>query len=144
MKKYDAVFIIGKSRNNQFKKKIKTINASIPIFYGEYVCTNFKKFKKKGNIVFSGIGNPQSFTNTLKQYGIKIKSNIIFPDHYNYTRDDLERIKQIAKNENLKILTTEKDYCRIPKNLRKNINYLKINLKINKFKKFSNFIEKSL
>ena len=52
---------------------------------------------KKGNIVFSGIGNPQSFTNTLKQYGIKIKSNIIFPDHYNYTRDDLERIKQIAK-----------------------------------------------
>ena len=144
LKKYDAVFIIGKSRNNEFKKKIKTINASIPIFYGEYACTNFKKFKKKGNIVFSGIGNPQSFTNTLKQYGIKIKSNIIFPDHYNYTRDDLERIKQIAKNENLKILTTEKDYCRIPKNLRKNINYLKINLKINKFKKFSNFIEKSL
>ena len=144
LKKYDAVFIIGKNRDNEFLKKIKSINATIPIFYGEYISTNFKKFKKKKNIVFSGIGSPQSFTNTLKQYGIKIKSNVIFPDHYHYTETDLGRIKKIAKNENLKILTTEKDFLRIPKNLRKNINYLKINLKIKKFKQFSNFIEKSL
>ena len=144
LRKYDAVFIIGKNRDNEFLKKIKSINATIPIFYGEYISTNFKKFKKKKNIVFSGIGSPQSFTNTLKQYGIKIKSNVIFPDHYHYTETDLERIRKIAKNENLKILTTEKDFLRIPKNLRKNINYLKINLKIKKFKQFSNFIEKSL
>ena len=144
LKKYDAVFIIGKNRDNKFLKKIKSVNAAIPIFFGEYISTNFKKFKKKKNIVFSGIGSPQSFTNTLKQYGIKIKSNVIFPDHYHYTETDLERIRKIAKNENLKILTTEKDFLRIPKNLRKNINYLKINLKIKKFKQFSNFIEKSL
>ena len=144
LKKYDAVFIIGRNRDYEFLKKIKSINATIPIFYGEYISTNFKKFKKKKNIVFSGIGSPQSFTNTLKQYGIKIKSNVIFPDHYHYTKTDLERIRIIAKNENLKILTTEKDFLRIPKNLRKNINYLKINLKIKKFKQFSNFIEKSL
>ena len=144
LRKYDAVFIIGRNRDYEFLKKIKSINATIPIFYGEYISTNFKKFKKKKNIVFSGIGSPQSFTNTLKQYGIKIKSNVIFPDHYHYTETDLERIRKIAKNENLKILTTEKDFLRIPKNLRKNINYLKINLKIKKFKQFSNFIEKSL
>ena len=144
LKKYDAVFIIGRNRNNKFLKKIKSVNATIPIFYGEYISKNFKKFKKKKNIVFSGIGSPQSFTNTLKQYGIKIKSNVIFPDHYNYTKTDLERIRKIAKNQNLKILTTEKDFLRIPKNLRKNIDYLKINLKVKQFKKFSNFIEKSL
>ena len=144
LRKYDAVFIIGRNKDSKFVKKIKSIDKSIPIFYGEYVSTNFKKFKKNNNIVFSGIGTPQSFTNTLKQYGINIKLNIIFPDHYNYTKKDLERIKKIAKNENLKILTTEKDFCRIPKKLRKNINYLKINLKIKKFKKINNFIKKSL
>jgi len=144
LKKYDAVFIIGKNKDNKFLKKIKSINRSIPIFYAEYISTNFKKFKKKNNFVFSGIGNPQSFINTLKKYNIKIKSNIIFPDHYYYTEADLKRIKQTAKKENLKILTTEKDFCRIPKNLRKNINYLKINLKIKKFKEFSSFVNKSL
>ena len=144
LRKYDAVFIIGRNKVLKFVKKIKGIDESMPIFYGEYVPTNFKRFKKKKNIVFSGIGSPQSFTNTLRQYGIIIKSNIIFPDHYHYTKKDLERIKKIAKNENLKILTTEKDFCRIPKKLRKNINYLKINLKIKKFKEFSNFIKKSL
>ena len=144
LSKYDAVVIIGRNKDFKFVKKIKSINESIPIFYGEYVSTNFKRFKKKKNIVFSGIGSPQSFTNTLRQYGINIKSNIIFPDHYQYTKKDLENIKKIAKNKNLKILTTEKDFCRIPKDLRKNINYLKINLKIKRFKEFSNFIKRSL
>ena len=144
LRKYDAVVIIGRNKDFKFVKKIKSINESIPIFYGEYVSTNFKRFKKKKNIVFSGIGSPQSFTNTLRQYGINIKSNIIFPDHYQYTKKDLENIKKIAKNKNLKILTTEKDFCRIPKDLRKNINYLKINLKIKRFKEFSNFIKRSL
>ncbi len=144
LRKYDAVVIIGRNKDFKFVKKIQSFNESMPIFYGEYVPTNFKRFKKKKNIVFSGIGSPQSFTNTLRQYGINIKSNIIFPDHYRYTKKDLESIKKIAKNKNLKILTTEKDFCRIPKDLRKNINYLKINLKIKKFKEFSNFINKSL
>ena len=144
LSKYDAVVIIGRNKDFKFVKKIKSINESIPIFYGEYVSTNFKRFKKKKNIVFSGIGSPQSFINTLRQYGINIKSNIIFPDHYHYTKKDLESIKKIAKNKNLKILTTEKDFCRIPKDLRKNINYLKINLKIKRFKEFSNFIKRSL
>ena len=144
LRKYDAVVIIGRNKDFKFVKKIKNINESIPIFYGEYVSTNFKRFKKKKNIVFSGIGSPQSFTNTLRQYGINIKSNIIFPDHYQYTKKDLENIKKIAKNKNLKILTTEKDFCRIPKDLRKNINYLKINLKIKRFKEFNNFIKRSL
>ena len=144
LSKYDAVVIIGRNKDFKFVKKIKSINESIPIFYGEYVSTNFKRFKKKKNIVFSGIGSPQSFINTLRQYGINIKSNIIFPDHYHYTKKDLESIKKIAKNKNLKILTTEKDFCRIPKDLRKNINYLKINLKIKRFKEFNNFIKRSL
>ena len=38
----------------------------------------------------------------------------------------------------LKILTTEKDFYRIPIKLRKNINFLKINLKIKKLKEFKN------
>mgnify|MGYP007000440205 CR=1 len=44
----------------------------------------------------------------------------------------------------LKILTTEKDYYRIPLNLRKNINYLKIELKIENLKEFKNFVIKHL
>ena len=37
---------------------------------------NYKKFKKKNYMTFSGIGNPLGFAQTLNKYGIKNESNI--------------------------------------------------------------------
>ena len=144
LKKYDAVFINGTNINKKFLKKIKIINPNISIFNGEYISSNYNKFKKNNYLAFSGIGNPNSFKNTLKKYRIKNKYNLVYPDHYNYSEIDIKKIKDIAKAEKLKILTTEKDFYRIPSKLRKNINFIKINLKVKKLKKFKQFISKYL
>ena len=140
LRKYDAVFITGRLKNKQFTNRIKQINPKIAVFNGEYVSTNFYKYKKHKYLTFSGIGNPTGFISTLKKYGIKYKSNIIYPDHYNYSDNEIKNIKKIAKEKNLKILTTEKDFNRIPNKLKKNINFIKINLKIKRFKEFKKFI----
>ena len=142
--KYDAVFITGYNKNKEFEKKLKKINPDISIFHGEYISTNFHIFKKYNYLVFCGIGNPLSFTDTLKKYKIRYKKKIIFPDHYNYSEEDLQKINKIAKDKTLKLLTTEKDFHRIPRNYRKNINYLKIDLKIKKKQEFNKFIMKFL
>ena len=144
LKKYDAIFILGENINNKFLKKIKKIKPDIPIFNGEYIPTNLQEFKKKNFLVFSGIGNPDSFIKTLEKYDIRCRSNHIYPDHYRYTEIDIKKIKKLAKIKNLKILTTEKDYNRLPKKFRKNINYLKVKLKIQKIKEFNKFIIKCL
>ena len=140
LKKYDAVFINGTNINKKFLKKIKIINPNISIFNGEYISTNYIKFKKNNYLTFSGIGNPISFKNTLHKYRIKNELNLTFPDHYNYSELEIKKIKDIAKSKKLKILTTEKDFYRIPIKLRKNVNFLKINLKIKKLKQFEKFI----
>ena len=36
-----------------------------------------------------------------------------FPDHYKYKNSDINNIKNIAKSNKLKIITTEKDYNRL-------------------------------
>ena len=144
LKKYDAVFINGTKINRKFLKKIKNINPNISIFIGEYVLSKYNKFKKNDYLTFSGIGNPNSFKNILKKYYIKNKLNLIFPDHYNYSDLDLKKIRNIAKSKRLKILTTEKDFYRIPVKFRKNINFIKIELKIKKFQKFKQFIYRYL
>ncbi len=144
LKKYDAVFISGKLKNKKFINKVKNINPKIEIFNGEYISTNFHKYKKNNYLVFCGIGNPVSFIHTLRKYKIKNNTNIIYPDHYEYSEFDIKNIKKKAKEKNLKILTTEKDFNRIPNNLKKNINFLKINLKIKKIKEFNKFITKYL
>ena len=140
LKKFDAVFINGRNINRQFLKKIKIINPDISVFSGEYVSSNYNKFRNNNYLTFSGIGNPSSFKNTLNKYRIKNKLNLTYPDHYNYSGLEIKKIKKIAKLKKLKILTTEKDFYRIPFKLRKNINFLKINLKIKKLKEFEKFI----
>ena len=52
----------------------------------------------------------------------------LFPDHYRYKSNDFEKIIDKAKNENLQILTTEKDYMKIPEKFKKEIKFLSIDL----------------
>ena len=146
LKNYHAVFINGENSNRiqKFSKTVKIINPKIEIFYSEYRPENLKSILKSKYIVFSGIGNPQSFYNTLIKFHINFSKKLVYPDHYNYTHKDIKEIKLKAKRNNLKILTTEKDYYRISKNLRKNINFLKIKLKVKKDDKFKKFVNKFL
>lgn len=78
----------------------------------------------------------------LKKNKIKIFKFLDFPDHYNYSKSDMNFIYKTAKEFNLKILTTEKDYFRI-KN-KKNIKPVKIELSIKNENKFVNELKKIL
>ena len=137
IKNYDIVLINGNinKESKNFINKIKNINPNIKIFTGKYVPKNYSKLKKKKFIIFSGIGNPHTFSDTLKSLKIKFNEYEKFPDHYNYKETDLQKLKELAKLKNCELLTTEKDYLRIKKSFRKNINFLKVELSIDQEKK---------
>jgi len=65
--KYDAIFINGNKNNNtNLKLLIKKYNKDILIFETFYKITNIDQFNiNKKYIIFSGIGNPESFKETL-------------------------------------------------------------------------------
>ena len=65
---------------------------------------------------------------------------MIFPDHYNYNSYDINNIIKLAKKNNLKIITSEKDYTKIKKFKKSNINKTVIDLQINESKKFKNYL----
>ena len=146
IKSYDVVFINGNlnKESRTFLKKIKNLNPNIKIFTGKYVPKNFSKLKKKRYIIFSGIGNPHTFSDTLKSLKIKFNRYEKFPDHYDYKESDLLKLKSLAKLEKCELLTTEKDFLRIKKSFRKNINFLKVELSINEKKKFYKFLKDKL
>ena len=66
----------------------------------------------KEYLVFSGIGNPESFKNTLKENKFKIIKELTFPDHFNYSKKIINSIKKEAQTLNAQIITTEKDYVK--------------------------------
>ncbi|MDC3038607.1 tetraacyldisaccharide 4'-kinase [Candidatus Pelagibacter sp.] len=146
IKNYDVVLINGDSNKEtkNFINKIKKINPNIKIFTGKYVPKNYSKLKKKKFIIFSGIGNPHTFSDTLKNLKIKFYGYEKFPDHYDYKESDLRKLKHLAKIKNCELLTTEKDYFRLKKSFRKNINYLKVELSVEQKKLFYKYLNERL
>ena len=71
-------------------------------------------FKGKSAVVFSGIGNPQAFEDTVCSLGINIAEALRFADHHDYAQADLDSIIKGAKEKGLDtIITTEKDAIKI-------------------------------
>jgi len=146
IKNYDVVLINGDANKEtkNFIYKIKKINPNIKIFTGKYVPKNYSKLKKKKFIIFSGIGNPHTFSDTLKNLKIKFNGYEIFPDHYDYKESDLQKLKSLAKIKNCDLLTTEKDYFRLKKSFRKNINFLKVELSVDQKRQFYKYLNERL
>ena len=142
---YDVAFLNGEKNSEEFKKFLVKINPNLKIFNAKYIPTNIKTFKLNNEyLIFSGIGNPDEFKKTLKKCKFKIKKSITYPDHYAYKNSDIKKIKDIAKNKKLKILTTEKDYNRLSNKDKKNIQYLGIELKIEKELEFKKYLLNNL
>ena len=61
---------------------------------------------------------------------------MLFPDHYEFSKKEIEKIIYEAKDKNLTLLTSEKDYYRIKKYNFKEVKYIKIKLNISDEDKF--------
>ena len=142
LKNYDHVFLNGNLENiDEIKKQILKINPRINIYFGRYEPVNLFEFNKNDKyIIFSGIGNHQTFTSMLKNYGLNIIYDFEFPDHYDYTKKDIDNILNTAEKSNCKIITTEKDFLRINNVNHKEIKCLKSELKIHDEEKILSFI----
>ena len=146
LKNYDIVFLNGKDDNTEnIREIIHRLNPKIEIFESDYIIQNLKELDINANyLIFSGIGDPVSFKEILLENNISVVKEIIFPDHYNYKKKDIENILRESKKLNAKILTTEKDFIKLSVDDVREINFLKIELKIIKKEKFINFINDKL
>ena len=146
LKRFDAVFLNGNSSNfEKIENQIKKINSNIKIFRTLYKISNIQKYDLNSKyLIFSGIGNPSDFKDILLENKFDVTREMVFPDHYDYDLNDFEKIQNSARNESLKILTTEKDYMKIDLDLSKNIKFLKIDMHINNEEELINYLKQSI
>ena len=137
LKFYNNVFLNGNEEHlTNIKNQIKKINPKININQGKYVPLNIEDFNKEHNyIVFSGIGNHKTFVNMLKNNNLKIVDDLEYPDHYQYSKRDIDKIVNKAKEYNARILTTEKDYLRLDSFDKSEVLFVKSTLEIEDEKK---------
>ena len=142
LKKYNHIFLNGNLENlDKLMKDILKIHSKINIHLGKYKPTNLNEFDKSDQyLIFSGIGNHQTFVSMVKNYGLNIKKDMEFPDHYKYRKDDITKIIEYAKNSNCKIITTEKDFLRLENKYSNQIKFIKSELQIVDEENFIKFI----
>ena len=133
LERADAIIII---RSDNKKKGLK-VPVNIPVFYAEN--TTVSPYSAKVPLVaFAGIGYPEKFFNKLKNVVVK-KS---FADHYQYNERDIEKLLDLANKHNAKLVTTEKDWVRLPMDVRDEIKYAGLETKIEK--KFFDWLKERL
>ena len=106
--------------------KLKSINSSALIVESKHEPRGFSRLdqadgllslellKAKPVAIFSGIGNPEGFGNSVRGLGIKVVKDFRFPDHHDYTAEDiLEIIREVKENNLEAIITTPKDAVKV-------------------------------
>ncbi len=141
LNKSDCIFfygqkIIAKKLFYSYKKEIFLGNIVINRRLSDYISS-------KKIVAFAGIAHPDNFFNLLSNNKLNIVKKIYFPDHYTYRRKDILKIINFSINNSAKILTTSKDYTKVPDDLKKYISIIEISVKFNK-KIFLNFLNKKI
>ena len=73
-------------------------------------------------VAFAGIGYPKKFFRSLPN----VVARRAFGDHYQYTDRDIDNLLKLAERKKAKLVTTEKDWMRLPENAREKIKCVKL------------------
>lgn len=124
LEKADAFVLIGEDQRG-----ILDTLPNRPVFKAAFA-TDEKTLPDKNipYIAFAGLGYPDKFFTYLKTLGYTLLEEIIFADHHAYNEHDLYELHTKAKNNKAQLITTEKDFARLPASLDFQIDVLPITL----------------
>jgi tetraacyldisaccharide 4'-kinase len=65
-------------------------------------------------VAFAGIANPERFFSLAERLGARVLARVSFPDHHAFSPADAERLFALAQTKGCDLITTEKDWARLP------------------------------
>ena len=130
LNKADAVILNGKDETGL--KEL--IPQQMQVFEGQLHPDQkiARTLKGKRLIGFAGIGRPQRFFTTLKQTGAELVRELSFADHHSYSEADLSRLYQEALHAGAELVTTHKDWVRLPPEWRARILALPVSFRLSR------------
>ncbi len=153
----DAVIINRKfAEKKDIPEKLVKYFEGNKIFHSYYSAKGFfdvknhnffdvKEFRGQKSLVVCGVARPHSFLNGLEINNIDIKNKLLYPDHKNYTLQEVQGIrKKFYDTNSYSVLTTQKDAVKLNKFSKEfddiDLYYLKIELKLDEQDKFEELI----
>ena len=117
----DAIIVIKSTR----PRRKFVLPEGVPVFWAKNRTVN--PYKNGTRLfAFAGIGYPKKFFRALDG----VVGRRAFADHYQYTDEDIERLIQMAERKKVKLITTEKDWVRLPESVREKIKFAELQTEI--------------
>ena len=138
--KTNAVILIGDDINGC----LTNIPSEKPIFKATIKAKSDKIDVSQKYLAFCGLAHPSKFFSTLNTSNINVIEHKEFADHHPYTQNELDQLVERAKKIGAKLITTEKDFVKIPPKFHDNIQTLPIELKFDDEKQLTEFLKSSL
>ena len=108
----DVIIMIGNEPCSDSTLVNNIISSKKPLFKAKIKIIT-KLNPKLPYYAFTAIGNPERFYQLLKSNNLSINGEKSFPDHYNYTQEEITDLQMMAKKNRYCLLTTNKDYVKI-------------------------------
>ena len=102
--------------------------APCPTLSAELRPVEGERFAGERIVAFSGIGRPEKFFATLRALSAILVFEQPFPDHYSFREHEVARLRDVAERERARLVTTAKDWARLPPSRRGGIEVLEVEI----------------
>lgn len=124
LERVDLVLFNGPDRSglaNRLPAHIPQITARL-LPYSEQA----EQLRGQRLFAFAGIGRPARFFQTLQDIGAELAGQAAFGDHHLWTEADLSRLSDDAHQTGAQLVTTHKDWVRLPSEWRERVHCLSV------------------
>ncbi len=122
LKRASALVILGEDRHN-----VARLAGDLPILHARLEPeAEAAALAGHSVVAFAGIGRPAKFFHTLEKLGAKVVEAYAFPDHYPYRPAEIGELSAAAEKHAAALITTSKDFVRIPPHMRDDIAVLQV------------------
>jgi len=124
MKRITAIILVGENVEQKIAER-----AHCPILRANWqpnLPVDFPRGEKF--FAFAGIAKPEKFYATCRMAGLTLIGTEDFPDHHFFTGGELKKLRRRAETDKARLLTTEKDWVRLPADMQKQVTAFPVKL----------------
>ena len=124
---------------HDFPTDIPQITATMSIDKNDWVSLKDKKL-----VAFAGLAHPDKFFSLLNHEGFNVQATKSYPDHHVYSQEDLDELTALAEHKKAQLITTEKDFIRLPKTMKTKVFPVRISLEYDNLDTMKRYLDSLL
>lgn len=119
-----AAVLIGADRAGA----LAALPSALPVLRAELAASCAQDLAGQPVVAFAGIGRPEKFFDSVEALGADIRTRLSFGDHHGYGEADAGRLWHLAAVHNAMLVTTAKDFVKLPENLKSLVAVVQVRL----------------